>query len=136
MAKYYLDTSIWRDYFENRQDKFRPLGDWAFELLRQIKERKDIVLYSKLVVNELSSEYSSEEINKMFDIVKKRLVEVCITNSQRKEAGNLSRKRNLPFGDCLHAILSRDNNAISITRDKHFVELNDITESYKPEDLI
>ena len=36
VEKYYLDTCIWRDYFENRSDKFRPLGDWAFSLIKLI----------------------------------------------------------------------------------------------------
>lgn len=31
--KYYLDACIWRDYFENREDRFRPLGEWAFRLV-------------------------------------------------------------------------------------------------------
>ena len=33
---YYVDSAIWRDLHENRTDKFRPLGEWAFELFRKI----------------------------------------------------------------------------------------------------
>jgi hypothetical protein len=36
MQRYYLDTCIWVDYLENRQDRFRPLGDWALRLIKQI----------------------------------------------------------------------------------------------------
>ena len=36
--KYYLDTSIWRDYYENRSDKFRPWGEWALILINKILE--------------------------------------------------------------------------------------------------
>lgn len=50
LARYYLDTSIWRDFYENRTDRFRPLGEWAFELFRKIIREKSIVLYSELVI--------------------------------------------------------------------------------------
>ena len=34
--KYYIDSNIWRDYFENRSDRFRPLGDWALMFFKEI----------------------------------------------------------------------------------------------------
>jgi len=138
MKKYYLDTSIWRDYYENRSDRFRPLGDWALNLINVIIENKDFILYSDLVVEELKVKYNEEEINKIFEIIYKRnlLSKVTISNSQVKEAAILCKKRKVAFGDALHAILARDNKAIMVTRDKHFFELVDIAEIKKPEDLI
>ena len=138
MKKYYLDTSIWRDYYENRSDRFRPLGEWALKLINYIIENKDFILYSDLVVRELKVKYSEEEINKIFAVIYKRnlLLKVVISSSQVKEAAILCKKRNVAFGDALHAILARDNKAIMVTRDKHFFELVDITEIKRPEDLI
>jgi hypothetical protein len=66
MVKYYLDTAIWRDLHENRTDRFRPLGEWAFELFRVIRKEKSIVLYSDLVVEELFINYDKKEIDKIF----------------------------------------------------------------------
>jgi len=136
--KFYLDSAIWRDYSENRSDRFRPLGEWALTLINNALENEDFILYSEFVVKELKVKYSDEEINNILEIVSKRnlLVKVDISKSQAKEAAILCEQRKVAFGDALHAILARDNNAIMVTRDKHFLELTDIAEVKKPEDLI
>jgi hypothetical protein len=36
VKKCYIDAAIWRGLHENRSDRFRPLGDWAFELVKKI----------------------------------------------------------------------------------------------------
>lgn len=133
-----MDTSIWWDFHENRVDRFRPLGEWAFELLKKIIREKDIVLYSDLVVEELLHYFSMEKINKMFSIVadKGLLEEVDISQEQRREAGILCNRLKIPFSDCIYAILARDNLAIMVARDHHFELLAEITEFKKPEELI
>ncbi len=136
--KYYLDSSIWRDYYEDRSDKFRPLGEWALKLINNIIKNKDYILYSDFIIEELEIKYSKEEIKNIFDIINKRslLLKVEISKYQIKEAAILCKKRKVAFGDALHSILARDNNAIMVTRDNHFLELLDIVEIKKPEDLI
>ena len=52
--RFYLDSSIWRDYYENRKDKFRPLGEWALRLIKNIIENKNYILYSDFVIKELN----------------------------------------------------------------------------------
>ena len=136
--RFYLDSSIWRDYYENRKDKFRPLGEWALRLIKNIIENKNYILYSDFVIKELKIGYNKDEINKIFEIVNKRnlLIKVNISESQIKESAILCKKKEVAFGDALHAVLARDNKAIMVTRDKHFIELNHIAEIKKPEDLI
>ncbi len=136
--KIYLDTNIYLDYFENRHDNIRPLGEWALKLINIIIENKEFILYSNLIVKELEIKYSKEEINKIFEIIYKRnlLLKVAISSSQVKEAAISCKKRKVAFGDALHAILARDNKAVMVTRDKHFFEFVDIAEIKKPEDLI
>jgi len=136
--KYYVDTSIWRDYYENRVDKFRPLGEWAFQFLLCIKLERNIILYSDLVINELLKRYNNKEIKNIFKIISKHnlLKKVKINDFEIKESHELSKKLKIPFGDCLHAILARNNNAIIITRDKHFFELQQIVSFNTPEELI
>lgn len=139
MAKrYYLDACIWRDFYENREDKFRPLGEWAFEMFRMIKENKFLVLYSDLTVDELSRDFNPEQIKDIFKIILEEglLKKIELNKQQFQEAAKLKKERNLPFGDCLHALIARDNQAVMITRDAHFEELQDVVESFKPEDLI
>jgi predicted nucleic acid-binding protein len=136
MKKYYIDTAIWRDLHENRQDKFRPLGEWAFQFIKKIIEKKDVVLYSELVVDELSKDYNEQEIKQIFEIVASTnlLNYVYINNNQIAEAKKLAKI--IPFADALHAILARDNNAILITRDRHFESLYGFVEIHKPEELL
>jgi len=138
MEKYYLDTAIWRDLHENRTDRFRPLGEWAFELLRKIRKDKSVVLYSDLVVEELLINYEIEDINKIFHIAKKEkfLNKIEINFLQVKESKMLSKTFEIPKNDCLHAILARDNSAILVSRDRHFELIQHISTAKKPEDLI
>ena len=136
--RYYIDTSIWRDFYENRKDRFRPLGEWALELFKKIIREKGEILYTKLVITELSEKFNADEINKILQIAKDsgtlRYVETSC--EQAKEALMLSKERGIPKGDCLHAIVARDNGAIMVARDRHFDELRHIVEIKKPEELL
>ncbi len=121
--KYYIDAAIWRDLHENRSDRFRPLGDWAFELFKKIRKDKEKILYSNLVVDELSIAFEKETIKKLFEDISELLEKVEIKKEHVEEAKILSKELKIPFGDALHGILARDNNAIMVTRDHHFEEL-------------
>lgn len=136
--RFYIDTCIWRDYYENRSDNFRPLGEWALKFLKEAVNNDDLILYSDLTIKELCTKYTPEEIKNIFEVIEKRdiLTQVNIIEPQVKEAMLIRTKRNLAFGDVLHAILARDNNAMLITRDEHFLELNDLVTIKKPEELI
>ena len=85
--KYYVDACIWRDFHENREDKFRPLGEWAFNFFRMVKQTKSKILYSDLIIKELSISYHEEKIKETFKIVEEEglLEKVEITKSQIQE---------------------------------------------------
>ncbi len=136
--RFYLDTCIWRDYYENRTDNFRPLGEWALSLIQKILEEKNRLLYSDIIIDELRILYSLTEISEIFEIVAQHqtLIKVPISQSQKKEAALLCKERKMSWADALHAILARDHNAILVSRDKHFLQLGDIAEIRKPEELI
>jgi predicted nucleic acid-binding protein len=136
--RYYLDTSVWRDYYENRSDGLRPLGDFAFDLLKRIKSEKDIVVYSELTIKELARDFDEETIKELFSILLgyDLLEKVEIRDEQIKEAKELSLKTGVHLSDCIHSIVARDNDAILIARDKHFEALRNIVEIRKPEDLL
>lgn len=53
-----------------------------------------------------------------------------------QEAKDIAKKRNLPKGDTLHAIIARDNKAILVSRDKPFKKLKDFCIVVKPEEII
>ena len=136
--KYYIDTSIWIDYYENRRDNLRPLGDWAFELFKKIRASNEIALYSDLVVDELLEKFTEAEVWQIFNILATggQLKRLAAKNEQIREAIAIARELKTPYKDTLHAILARDNSAILVTRDKHFMLLNKITKIRKPEELI
>lgn len=135
--RYYLDSCIWRDYFENRSDKFRPLGDWALALIKKIIGEEDLILYSRLTIKELSKDYDEEKIGLLFSIVPIHLfVEIKISEEDIKEANYISKKLKIPHPDALHSILAKRNKAIFVTRDKHFYELENQLIIKKPEELI
>ena len=64
--RYYLDTSIWMDIYEDRIGyNGEPLGDYAIKLFAMIKAKSHTLVLSDLLVRELESNYSIEEINGM-----------------------------------------------------------------------
>jgi len=136
MAMYYLDTSIYIDYYENRKDKFRPLGDWAHRLLALIEANDDVLLISAFVISELEKHFSEKEVKDILNNYKGVLYKIEFTEKQYKEARKICSDRKIPLGDALHAIIARDENAILVTRDKHFEKLSDIVECRRPEDII
>jgi len=135
--KYYLDTSIWLDFFENRNEPNFSKGDLAHKLLNKIIESNDKIIYSDIVILELGIVgYLPNEIEKLFEKIKPIIIFVESTEKQARKAKDLSLKRDIPKGDALHAILARDNKATLITLDNHFKKLQDITKSKKPRDII
>lgn len=135
--KYYIDTSIWMDLLEDRKGyNDEPLGDYALKLFAMIKSKKHTLVVSDLLIRELESNYSVEEINGMVLPFQKIMEKVFVTKEQRDEAKRIAEERNVPPGDVLHAIIARDNKYIMVTRDKHFKDLTDVTKHYKPEEII
>jgi len=135
--KYYLDTSIWMDIYEDRKGyNQEPLGDYAGKLLILIKIKKYKLIITELLIKELEMNYSVDEIKNMMKPFEDILERINISKEQKDEAIKIAKERSLPPGDVLHAIIARDHNLILITRDKHFKELKDITICYKPEEII
>ncbi len=135
--KFYVDTSIWMDLLEDRKGyNNEPLGEYALKLFSLIKAKKNTLIITDLLIRELESNYSMEEINGMVLPFQKIIEKIFVTKEQRDEAKRIGQERNLPPGDALHAIIARDHKLIMITRDKHFRQLEDIAKHYKPEELI
>lgn len=136
MQRYYIDACIWRDYFENRSDNLRPLGEWAFRLIKKVVEEGGLFIISDILIVELQKFYSDEQIASMFGIVPPELrLNVSTTEKQTKDALKMKNQLKIPSGDAFHAVLARDNNALMISRDAHFYGVIRIIVK-KPEELI
>ena len=135
--KFYLDTSIWMDLYEDRKGySGECLGDFAWKLVSLIKAQRNKLVISDLLIRELESNYSIPEINGMIKLFENILEKIITNKKQRDEAANIAKERKLPPGDALHAILCRDYGLILITRDNDFRKLVDICPYHKPEEII
>jgi len=137
IKRYYLDTSIWLDFFENRDEPNLPKGGWAHKLLNKIIESNAEILYSDINLIELGiAGYSVYDISNLLKKLGPIIIFVESTEKEVGKAKDLSLKRDVPKGDALHALIARDNKAILVTLDKHFKKLRDIKESKRIQDLI
>jgi predicted nucleic acid-binding protein len=136
VEKYYLDTSIWMDYYEDRTDPSKDIGEFAFKLLCKLLASKSKIVVSTFLLRELETAYSLDKIRGLTIPFEKLMEKVDVSDNQREEAKKIAEERGVPKGDVIHAILARDNNAILVSRDKHFQLLKDICEVMKPEESI
>ncbi len=137
--KFYLDSCIWLDYFGDRKDGLRPLGEFAFQFLKKCENNNFSVLVSDTVVLELETILPKEQVKEIFSSFKRIIQKVNASAEEVSEARKEWNKRskNIPFKDILHAIISKNNNAVIISRDRHFLEdLSLIVEVQKPENLL
>ena len=133
MPKYYLDTSIWVDYYLKRGKN----GKHALKLIRKIVEENSMILYSDLHINEFKRVgFSLEEINEIFKIAKSdNIKRIHTSREQREEATNVASLKKIPRKDVLHAIAARDNEAIMVATDEHFKKIRNIIDSKLPREL-
>ena len=136
VEKYYLDTSIWRDYYEDRKDPSKDIGEFAFKLLSKLLASNSKIVVSDFLLRELEIDYSLEKIRGLAFPFEKLMERVSVSEKQLEEAKKIASKKGTPKGDVIHAILARDNKAILVSRDKHFQQLKDVCEIFKPEDII
>ncbi|MBI5797335.1 PIN domain-containing protein [Candidatus Woesearchaeota archaeon] len=138
--KYYIDTCIWRDHYENRfGSQGRPLGKYAAELFLKIMKNKDIIIFSEHIIHEMKQAFAQEEVEDMFHIldVMNILQKVEITKADWEEARNLADERDVSRADALHAVLARKHNAILITQNvKDFKKFSDFLFIKRPEEII
>ena len=135
MQKFYLDTNIWLDYFENRSDGLSPLGEFAFQFLKNCITFNCKIYYSNFILFELKNKLSENDFFKNVDFIKENLVFIESTKDDWNKAQNLNENITLHSADALHLILAKNNDCILITRDKHF-DFVDLIEIKKPEEVV
>ena len=130
---FYLDTSIWVDHYLERGEN----GQVALKLILKIIDEHSVVVFSNYVEKELKDiGFSQDEINSLLRMVKpNHLKRVQVTKEQFEEARRLSKQRDVPLGDAIHAVLARDHDAQLVSRDWDFEKLKDITNVQKPQKL-
>lgn len=134
MEKYYFDTSIWLDIAEKRGYN----GKMAKRLFEKIIKGNHVIIYSDIIITELKKlRYSQHEIGIILKIAKPdNLRKAHTSRDQLLEAKRVAKRKGVPLGDAMHAVLSRENGAQLVSRDHDFKKLKNIAESKLPEELI
>jgi len=135
MQKFYLDTNIWLDYFENRSDGLKPLGEFAFQFLKKAIESKSLLCYSNIVLTELNSVLTKDKVDSRISMLKNNLTYVESTKEDYFFAKKITSSFNIHFTDALHTAIAFRLGAVLITRDRHF-ECLDFIEVKKPEEVL
>ncbi|MEK6816715.1 MAG: PIN domain-containing protein [Nanoarchaeota archaeon] len=134
---YYVDAAIWIDLFEDRKGyNNEPLGEFAHLFLGLVKIRNEKIVVTDFLFEELRRGYTMQELEKLFALFKELIIKIVVKKEECEEAAKISKERNIPKGDALHTVVSRNMYLILIARDRHFDQLKDIAAHYKPEDII
>lgn len=137
--KIYLDTNIYMDYFDGRNDYMRPLGEFAFQIFQRTLSCEFSIVISSSLLKELHYNQYTDKIKELFEELeeKNKLIIAQCTSDDVTFAEMLSKKRGSPFADTLHAVIAKRMQAEwLITRNvKDYEELQDIIRISLPEML-
>lgn len=136
----YIDTNVYLDHFENRVDKMRPLGEFAFNVIRRTLDCEFNVVVSSQVLDELKNAGAHQSINNIFLVLKQRHKYKFIKTIEEDKyrADQISSKHYYThYEDTLHALLAKKAGAkYLVTRNiKDFECLAFLIESKLPEEL-
>ena len=136
MIKYYVDSCIWIDFWEDRKGFMnKPLGKYAAEFF--LKAFNNKILISDVVLSELRDYMYEEDIEELMNIFYRlNIIEfVRFTAKDMKISSQIAEERDIPANDVLHALIASKNDAMLISQDKHFFKLKDIVIFKRPQDL-
>ncbi len=123
----YVDTNVFIDFFEDRNDGLRPLGELASQLFQRAFGCEFRIITSSLVLKELKDNNHLDDYTEFVRQNKKfnKFEFVNIANSDKAAA---SKGKNSHYQDRLHYILAEKANAeLFITRNwKDFCGLGKI----------
>ena len=138
-ALIYLDTNIYIDFFEDRTDRLRPLGEFAFGLIKKSLDCHYKIITSNVLIDELMHNGYEKEIIELTSKLKiaKKLINVEFKEGDNMILHTLIKERKTPFNDTKHAILAQRAGAkFFVTRNmKDFEELQDLITPVYPETL-
>lgn len=135
----YLDTNIYIDYFEGRVDYLRPLGEFAFNVIRKTIGCEFRIMISQVVTQEIEYNNYKDKLLELIKTFKERnkIESVDITEEDRIFAKSLSIQHQTSFNDMLHYVIAKKYEVeIFVTRNvKDFPKLDGFPEIVFPENL-
>ncbi len=135
----YPDTNFYMDHFEGRVDKLRPLGEFAYNLLRKSVECEYKIIISSLVIDELEFNGLGDKIKELIGDLKDvhKLIYAEETENDEKKARQLRQKLKTSLNDTKHAVIANRMKAkFLVTRNMDdFKKLQHLVELKYPENL-
>ena len=113
--KVYCDTNVFLDFMDDRYDKIRPLGDFAFGMFQRGWDCLFYLVFSEWNYEELRKFKSEEEIKELLGYFeeKKKLIRVKYSQEEKRAAMQTSSH----WQDELHMIIAlRENCEKFVTR--------------------
>ena len=95
--RYYLDTSIWLDFLEDRDEPNFPKSTLARELIEEIIKKEDKIIFSDNNFLELVNiGYLESEIEEL--LLQLKLIVTFVESTEREigKAKDLAQKRDVP----------------------------------------
>ena len=105
----YIDTNVWIDFFLNRNDRLRPLGDFAHELFIKTIQCKYKLVISDWLLKELTK---TNHIDSYKKLEEQLLILNKIQYIKTKTEDITSAKENKHWHDALHEILAIKSKAV------------------------
>ncbi len=102
--KVYCDSNIFIDYFDERQDKIRPLKDFAFEFFSRGWNCEFKLVISDWLIEELERHLEKNQMDEIFNAFKNK--EKLIFVKEEKQDKENAKKISKHWDDALHAILA------------------------------
>ena len=138
MVNLYLDANVYLDYWEDRRDNIRPLGEFAFNLIRRAINCEFVICYSDFLLFEVckSCNLPKEEIfEQIFRPIENAGKLRHIMYTYENEAKIISKENGMHRTDAIHIAIAEKCNAILITRDNQILDLKGKFHVAKPEEL-
>ena len=133
----YVDTNVYLDLFEDRQDKFRSFGEVSRQLFRRALGCEFNIVVSSVVVDEIKYNGYYKDFLVLFDDLKdkNKIIYTEETYKDRVYADELKNLRRTPFKDTCHTVIAARMKAeVLITRNlKDFQNFLDIIEIISPD---
>ncbi|MBI2529690.1 MAG: hypothetical protein HYW05_00920 [Candidatus Diapherotrites archaeon] len=134
-TRIYVDANVYLDYFGERTDGIRPLGEFAFRIFQRTLKCEFEIILSDLLLREIKARNGFRaRAECLFDdlINKNKLIQVDAEDKDEQEA-----KFHKNWKDALHCILAKKAGCeFIITRDiEHFSSFSDILKAKLPEQV-
>lgn len=120
----YIDTNVYLDYFYDRRDKLKPLGEFAFELLSKSVSCMYKIIVSDITIFELNKKLPKNKVTELMNWLSLKTIYV---NATKKDKDYARKYHEIHYPDSLHIILAKKNNSTLVSHDKEMQELGAIS---------